>query len=99
MKLNFSLFNASSGNTKILIAGLAIIIATNVVALAGVAYNRSGNPEAQIELTERELAMPHRYRMNKENRGHAKAVFQILQPVANSLGRRLLFDRALDTTQ
>ena len=69
MKLNFSLFNANSGNTKILIAGLAIIIATNVVALAGVTYNRSGNPEAQIELTERELAMPHRYRMNKENTG------------------------------
>ncbi len=50
-------------NTKILIAGLGIIIATNVIALAGVAYNRPGQPEATIELTERELAMPYRYRM------------------------------------
>jgi len=56
-------------NIKILIAGLAIIIATNVIALAGVAYNRSGEPESTIELTERELAMPYRYRMLKENTG------------------------------
>jgi hypothetical protein len=56
-------------NTKILIAGLGIIIATNVIALAGVAYNRSGQPETQVELTERELAMPYRYRMLKENTG------------------------------
>jgi len=56
-------------NTKILIAGLGIIIATNLIALAGVAYNRSGQPEAVIELTERELAMPYRYGMFKENTG------------------------------
>jgi len=56
-------------NIKILIAGLAIIITTNVIALAGVAYNRTGEPEATIELTERELAMPYRYRMLKENTG------------------------------
>jgi len=70
MKPNFGLFNASGGNIKILIAGLAIIIVTNVVALAGVAYNRSGQAEAQIELTERELAMPYQYYgMFKENTG------------------------------
>ena len=56
-------------NSKILIAGLAIIIVTNVVALAGVVYNRSGEPDGVIELTERELGMPYRYRMNKENTG------------------------------
>jgi len=56
-------------NSKILIAGLAIIICTNVVALAGVLYNRSGEPDGVIELTERELGMPYRYRMNKENTG------------------------------
>lgn len=56
-------------NVKILIAGLAIIIGTNVVALIGVAYNRSGEPDAIVELTERELGMPYRYRMNKENTG------------------------------
>jgi len=56
-------------NYRILIAGLAIIIVTNVVALAGVAYNRAGEPDAVVELTERELGLPFRYRMNKENTG------------------------------
>jgi len=56
-------------NTKILIAGLAIILVTNVVALGGVAYNRAGEPEAVVELTERELGMPYRYRRYKENTG------------------------------
>ena len=55
-------------NVKILIAGLAIIIVTNIVALAGVAYNRAGEP-AVVELTERELGMPYHYGMNKENTG------------------------------
>lgn len=56
-------------NTKIFIAGLGIIITTNVIALAGVTYNRAGEPETQIELTERELGMPYRYRMLKESTG------------------------------
>ena len=56
---------------KILIAGLCLIVVTNVVALAGVAYNRSGEPDATIELTERELGMPYRYRWTKENTGLA----------------------------
>lgn len=56
-------------NIKILIAGLAIIIVTNVVALAGVAYNRSGEPDAVIELTERELSIPYNYFWDNENTG------------------------------
>ena len=35
-------------NLKTLIAGLTIIIATNAVALIGVAYNRSGEPDAKF---------------------------------------------------
>lgn len=58
-------------NGKVLGVGLAIIVFTNVVALAGVAYNRSGEPDAVVELTERELGMPYRYGMNKENTGLA----------------------------
>lgn len=54
-----------------LITGLVIIIVTNVIALAGVAYNRSGEPEAIIELAERELAMPYRYGFSEENSGLA----------------------------
>lgn len=69
MKLDYSIFNAKKINTRILTAGLAIIIVTNVVALAGVAYNRAGQPDTVVELTERELGMPSRYGMNKENTG------------------------------
>lgn len=54
---------------KILIAGLAIIIVTNVVALGGVAYNRSGEPDAVIELTERELSIPYNFFWDNENTG------------------------------
>jgi len=38
-----------------LIAGSAIILLTNAVALGGVAYNRRGDPESQLQLTQREL--------------------------------------------
>ena len=38
-----------------LISAIALIALTNVVVLAGVAYNRSGEPDATVTLTEREL--------------------------------------------
>jgi hypothetical protein len=38
-----------------LLAGLALIIVTNAIALGGVAYNRSGEAESVLKLTEREL--------------------------------------------
>lgn len=56
-------------NIKILITGLAIIILTNVVALGGVAYNRSGDPDAVVELTERELYKAYQSGIEKENTG------------------------------
>jgi len=40
-------------------AGLALIVVTNAVALGGVAFNRSGEPDARLALTERELDAPH----------------------------------------
>jgi hypothetical protein len=46
-----------------------ILLATNIVVLSGVISNRSGAPEAQIMLTERELQLP--YRVRKENTGLA----------------------------
>ena len=42
---------------KLIIAAAAVLILTNVVVLAGVAYNRSGAPVMSIDLTERELSM------------------------------------------
>lgn len=40
---------------RALLAGVALIVVTNAVVLAGVAYNRSGQPESVLKLTEREL--------------------------------------------
>ncbi len=45
----------------------ALLIATNIFVLTGVFANRSGEPESQVLLTERELSLP--YRTNKENSG------------------------------
>ncbi len=50
-------------------AGLAIILLTNAVALGGVAWNRSGEVKDIIILTERELSMPYRWGLNRENSG------------------------------
>jgi len=50
-----------------LIAGSALILLTNAVALVGAAYNRSGEPESQLQLSQREL---QHYRWNaKDNSG------------------------------
>lgn len=56
---------------KILLAGLALIAAANLTALSGAIYNRSGEPEAVLELTERELALPQRHGFGEENSGLA----------------------------
>ncbi len=47
-------------------AGLFLLIAVNALVLAGVRYNRSGTPDATVELTERELTLG---RIDKENSG------------------------------
>jgi len=47
--------------------GFVVLAATNIAVLAGVAYNRSGTPEAVITLSERELPLP--YYVNEENSG------------------------------
>jgi len=51
------------------LAGLAIIVLTNAVALGGVAYNRAGTPESGLVLTERELEPAYRTRLERENSG------------------------------
>lgn len=56
-------------NLRTLIAGLALILVTNAVALIGVYYNRSGEPDALMVLTERELVLPYRYGFWEENSG------------------------------
>lgn len=46
-----------------------VLIATNIFVLTGVSANRSGPPEAQLTLTERELSLP--YWSKEENSGLA----------------------------
>ena len=52
-----------------LIAGLALIALTNAIALGGVAYNRSGEPESVLKLTQRELWQPHGYGFDRDGGG------------------------------
>jgi len=54
-----------------LLAGLGLIALTNAIALSGVVYNRSGDPEATLRLTQRELRTPYRWYGNRENSGLA----------------------------
>ena len=56
--------------THTLVAGVALILATNAVALLGVAYNRV-EAESTLKLTERELRLPYNWGFEKENSGIA----------------------------
>ena len=51
------------------VLAFAVLAATNIAVLSGVAYNRSGDPETRITLTEREL--PLLYDVFEENSGLA----------------------------
>ena len=52
---------------RFLVWGFLLLAATNIVVLGGVAANRSGEPEAHLVLSERELQPP--YSTRKENSG------------------------------
>jgi hypothetical protein len=54
---------------RTLIAGLALIALTNAVALGGVAWNRSGEPDSVLQLTQRELGQPYRFGFDKDSGG------------------------------
>lgn len=56
---------------RLLVAALALIVATNAVVLAGVVYNRSGEPRAVLHMSERELAVPHEWGFESEKSGIA----------------------------
>jgi len=56
---------------KTLAAGAALILLANAVALTGVYFNRSGEPEARMTLSQREVSMPWGWGMAKENSGLA----------------------------
>lgn len=56
-----------SSQKGLYIVALALLVVTNIFVLTGVASNRSGEPEAIVQLTERELRLP--YSIHKENSG------------------------------
>lgn len=56
---------------KTLLAGVALILLANGVALMGVYFNRSGEAEARMTLSQRELVMPWGWPRTKENSGLA----------------------------
>jgi hypothetical protein len=61
----------------LLVLGFVVLVATNLIVLLGVASNRSGSPEALVELTERELRLP--YNVHEENSGLAlRLVWRII---------------------
>ena len=51
------------------LSAVVLLVLTNAFVLAGVAYNRSGAPLFNIELTERELDLRSYYRRDRENSG------------------------------
>lgn len=55
--------------TRTLAAGVTLIAITNAVALYGVAYNRSGEPESRLQLSQRELWQPYQYGFDRESTG------------------------------
>ena len=58
-------------STHTLIAGIALIVLTNAVALGGVWWNRAAPPESTLTLSERELGLPWRSLRTRENSGLA----------------------------
>ncbi|MDO8933565.1 MAG: DUF4824 family protein [Rhodocyclaceae bacterium] len=54
-----------------LAAGIGLILLTNAVALGGAWWNRAGEPESRLALTERELMLPYRGYQMAENSGLA----------------------------
>lgn len=70
---------------KFIVASVILLLLTNFVVLAGVAYNRSGSPIVSIELTERELPILKYRSSNDENSGTTLLLkWEILNPDEDS---------------
>jgi len=54
---------------KLMLTCVLLLLLTNIVVLAGVAYNRSGEPLFSLELTERELPINQSFSSKDENSG------------------------------
>ena len=66
---------------KFIVASVFLLLLTNIVVLAGVAYNRSGDPLLTIELTERELPIVVSADSKDENSGTTLSLkWHVLSP-------------------
>jgi hypothetical protein len=52
-----------------IIAGVALILLTNLIALLGVAFNHRGSPNSTLQLSQREFQHLDRWRGNSDNSG------------------------------
>jgi hypothetical protein len=59
---------------RALLAALAVLVVVSTLVLAGVAWNRSGQSEASLALTERELRLVYQGTGHEENSGIALAL-------------------------
>ncbi len=64
-----------------------LLLATNIIVLAGVAYNRFGEPDAQVTLTERELRAPYSTRAG--NSGFSLRV--VWRALNNQMNNRYIY--------
>jgi hypothetical protein len=60
-----------NGRTRALLAGCGLIVLVNALILAGAAYNRSGDADSQLQLSERELYPPYNRSWSFHENGHA----------------------------
>lgn len=59
---------------RLSVFAIAVIVIVNAWLLAGVAWNRTGEPERVLSLTERELALPYGHWAQRENTGVALSI-------------------------
>lgn len=60
-----------NGRTRALLAGGSLIVLVNALILGGAAYNRSGEADSRLQLSERELYPPYSRSWSFHENGHA----------------------------
>jgi hypothetical protein len=60
------------------VLGFVVLVATNILVLSGVAFNRSGDPETLITLTERELRLPYAHETRENGGLYLRLSWQVL---------------------
>jgi hypothetical protein len=58
-----------SPRLKVGLAGVALIVAVNAIAIGGALHNRTGEPGATLALSDRELALPYYWGEERDNSG------------------------------